>query len=67
MQFAPTSAVSPEGGGISALPPAFPSTHLGEGGPAANTWEDTMRARPRLRVAVLVCSACGHVQLRQVA
>jgi hypothetical protein len=39
--------VGREGGGLSELPPAFPSTHLGEGGPAEDTWEDTMRARRR--------------------
>jgi hypothetical protein len=39
--------VGREGGGISELPPAFPSTHLGEGRPAEDTWEDTMRARRR--------------------
>jgi hypothetical protein len=39
--------VGREGGGISQLPPALPSTHLGAGGPAEDSWEDTMRARRR--------------------
>jgi hypothetical protein len=39
--------VGREGGGIGQLPPGFPSTHLGEGGPAEHSWEDTMRARRR--------------------
>ena len=41
------AGVGREGGGLSELPPAFPSTHLGEGRPAEDTWEDTMRARRR--------------------
>ena len=41
------AGVGREGGGISQLPPAFPSTHLGEGGSAEDSWEDTMRARRR--------------------
>ena len=47
-QMRPTPAgVGREGGGISQLPPAFPPTHRGEGGPTEDTWEDTMRARRR--------------------
>ena len=35
------------GGGLSERSPTSPSTHPGEGGPAEDTWEDTMRARRR--------------------
>jgi len=41
------AGVGREGGGLSELSRTFPSTQLGTGGPAEDSWEDTVRARRR--------------------